>query len=59
LCWADAIGSHLAAGPGAFRRLERGHRLCAAVLLIQPEMVARQDDPVERGEEADGSGCRP
>jgi len=49
----DSIGSCVAAG--VFRRVERGHRFCAGVLLIQPEMVARQDDPVERGEEADGS----
>ncbi|HMI21925.1 MAG TPA: hypothetical protein VK496_03315, partial [Gaiellaceae bacterium] len=59
MCSGDAICGRVAAGPGGLRRVEGGHRICAAVLLIQPETVARQDDPVERCEEPDGSGCRP
>jgi hypothetical protein len=41
MCSGDAIGGRVEAAPSAFRRIERGHRLRASVLLIQPEMVAR------------------
>jgi hypothetical protein len=44
-----------AAGAGASCRLEGGHRLGVAVLPIQGEVVARQDDPVEGDDEPD---CR-
>ena len=54
---AGTIGGRVAAGPGVRCRVERGHRLRAAVLLIQRDVVARQNDPVEGDEEPDGGGC--